>query len=411
MLAIPWFVNSLDRIFLTFVHLPCDMLMTLLCVTFWLTLLLVVYAYVGFPVLLMVRGLLARPIRKSPATPNVTLVIIAHNEEDVIADKLQNAITQDYPRENLEILVGSDGSDDRTNEIVQGFKHAGVRLIACERQGKIGTLNETVAHAQGEILIFSDANSMYDSKSLQAIASCFSDPKVGGVAGDQVYTTDKGNAGSLGERLFWNFDRFLKQMQSRSGSVTSSTGAIHAVRRELFEPVPSGVCDDFLISTRVIAKGYRLVFEPNAIAYEEVAASDKAEFRRKSRIIARGIRGLWVMKTLLNPLAYGFYSFQLASHKLLRWSVIFLLPVILLLNVACVGQGLVYQVLLGLQLAFYALAFVGILLRNTPIFRNKLAKIMAVPYFFCMANFSALSGWYQFFVGRRVDIWNSHRAV
>lgn len=385
--------------------------MTILCASLWMAILLVVYAYVGFPVLLMLRGILARPVRKSPATPSMTLVIIAHNEQDVIADKLQNALAQNYPREKLEVLVGSDGSDDRTNEIVLGFQDQGVRLVACQRQGKIGTLNETVSHAQGDILVFSDANSMYHEDSLQAIAACFSDAHVGGVAGDQVYTTDKGNAGSFGERLFWNFDRLLKTMQSRSGSVTSSTGAIHAVRRELFEPVPSGVCDDFLISTRVVAQGYRLVFEPAAIAYEEVASSDKAEFRRKSRIIARGIRGLWVMKTLLNPFVYGFYSFQIASHKLLRWSVIFLLPVILLLNVACVGQGVIYQVLLGLQLAFYTLALIGILLRNTPIFRNKLAKIMAVPYFFCMANFSALSGWYQFIAGRRVDIWNSHRAT
>lgn len=385
--------------------------MTLLSVALWLAIALVIYAYAGFPFLLTIRGAWARPIKKSPATPSVTLVIIAHNEEDVIADKLQNTLAQDYPAEKLEILVGSDGSDDGTNERVQGFAPQGVRLLACERQGKIGTLNETVAQATGEILVFSDANSMYDTGSLKAIASCFSDPSVGGVAGDQVYTTDKGNAGSLGERLFWNFDRFLKRMQSRSGSVTSSTGAIHAVRRELFEPVPSGVCDDFLISTRVVAKGYRLVFEPDAIAYEEVAASDKAEFRRKSRIIARGIRGLWVMKTLLNPFVYGFYSFQLASHKLLRWSVIFLLPVIFLLSVVCASQGFVYQLLLGLQIVFYALAVVGILLRNTPIFRNKLAKIMAVPYFFCMANFSALSGWYQFIAGRRVDIWNSNRAA
>lgn len=385
--------------------------MTILSVALWLAIALVIYAYIGFPFLLMIRGVLARPVQKSAATPSVTLVIIAHNEEDVIADKLQNSLTQDYPTEKLEILVGSDGSDDRTNEIVQGFASQGVRLVACQRQGKIGTLNETVAQATGEILVFSDANSMYEEGSLKAMASCFSDPKVGGVAGNQVYTTDKGNAGSLGERLFWNFDRFLKRMQSRSGSVTSSTGAIHAIRRELFDPVPSGVCDDFLISTRVVAKGFRLVFEPDAIAYEEVAASDKAEFRRKSRIIARGIRGLWVMKTLLNPFVYGFYSLQLASHKLLRWSVIFLLPIILLLNVSCVGQGIIYQVLLGLQLAFYTLALVGILLRNTPIFRNKLAKVMAVPYFFCMANFSALSGWYQFFVGRRVDIWNPNRVV
>jgi len=385
--------------------------MIILTTSFWLACLLVMYAYVGFPILLIVRGLLTRSVRKGAAASSMTLIIIAHNEEDVIAEKLQNALSLDYPREKLKVLVGSDGSDDRTNEIVAGFQEQGVQLVACERQGKIGTLNDTVAQADGAILVFSDANSMYDHGSLQAIAACFSDPAVGGVAGDQVYTTDKGNAGSLGERLFWNFDRFLKKMQSRSGSVTSSTGAIHAIRRELFQAVPSGVCDDFLISTRVVAQGYRLVFEPQAIAYEEVAASDKAEFRRKSRIIARGIRGLWVMKHLLNPFVYGFYSFQLASHKLLRWSVIFLLPLIFVLNAACLGQGLIYQVIFSLQVAFYALALAGILLRNTPIFRNKVAKIMAVPYFFCMANFSALSGWYQFFAGRRVDIWSSNRVA
>ena len=385
--------------------------MIFLCIAFWLSIGLVIYAYAGFPLVLLMRGVLARPIRKSPSAHRLTMVIIAYNEEEVIADKLQNALSQNYPHERLEILVGSDGSDDNTDQIVKEFEGRGVRLVACQRQGRIATLNETVSHAQGDILVFSDANSMYDRDSLAAISACFSDANVGGVAGDQVYTTDKGNAGSLGERLFWNFDRFLKKMQSRAGSVTSSTGAIHAVRRELFEPVPSGVCDDFLISTRVIAKGYRLVFEPNAIAYEEVASSDKAEFRRKSRIIARGIRGLWVMKSLLNPLAFGFYSFQLASHKLLRWSVIFLLPIILILNVACIGQGIVYQILLGLQFAFYLMALIGILLRNTPIFRSKFAKAMAVPYFFCMANFSALSGWYQFMAGRRVDIWNSHRAA
>lgn len=411
MLALPQFVNSLGKYFYSPGNAHTTTNMTYLAIAFWLSVGLILYAYVGFPLLLAIRGAFKRPFRKSPQTPAVSVVIIAYNEEDVIADKLHNTLSLNYPHDKLEILVGSDGSDDRTNEIVASFAQRGVRLIACPRQGKIGTLNTTVNEATGEILLFSDANSMFDPESLAAITACFSDPSIGGVAGDQVYTKDSGNAGSLGERVFWKFDRFLKQMQSRAGNVTSSTGAIHAIRADLFQPVLSGVCDDFLISLRVIAQGYRLVFEPNAIAYEEVTPTDKAEFRRKSRIIARGIRGLWEMRRLLNPFAYGFYSFQLASHKLLRWSVIFLLPLTFALNAACAGLGPVYQVLLSLQVLFYLAAAAGIALRNTRLFQSKFAKPAAIPYFFCMANYSALSGWYQFLVGNRVDIWNSNRAT
>jgi len=377
---------------------------------FWAALGVVLYTYLGFPLLLSIRGLFNRKVDKGEGTPALSMVIIAHNEENVIAEKLENVLSLDYPQHLLQVLVGSDGSDDATNEIVRRFEDRGVQLIACQRQGKIGTLNETVRHATGEILVFSDANSILADGTLRALASCFADPTVGAVAGDQRYTKDYGNAAGLGERIFWNVDRFLKQMQTRGGNATSSTGAIHAVRSSLFSELPPGMSDDFIISTRAIAAGYRLVFEANAIAFEEVTPSDRREFKRKTRVIARGIRGMWHMRRLLNPFSFGFYSFQLFSHKVLRWSIIFILPLILATNALLLSHGTIYQMMFVLQLGFYGTALLAALLRNTKILRHRIVKLAAIPYFFCLANMAAWYGWCEFFAGRKVDIWSSQRT-
>ena len=376
---------------------------------FWTLLGLIVYAYFGFPLLLLIRGVLRRPVAKSQITPPMTLVIAAHNEVRAIGEKIDNVLALDYPAERLEVIIASDGSDDGTNDLVLAYADQNVRLVDQPRQGKVPTLNAGVAEATGEILVFTDANSMLAKATLSALASCFADENVGAVAGDQRYSLDSGNTASFGERLYWSFDRWLKQMQSNAGNATCSTGAIHAIRRELFRPVPSGVSDDFVISTRAIEQGYRLVFEPDAIAYEEVAPTDGAEFRRKSRVIARGLRGLWAVRRLFNPFKYGFYSFQLASHKLLRWSVIWLMPAVLILSLILAGSGLVYQILAIAQGVFYVGALLGFVLRNASVSRLRLFKVVAVPFYFCLANFAAFSGWWQCFVGRRVDIWHSNR--
>lgn len=377
---------------------------------FWLILAGVAYAYVGFPILLVLRGLFRRPVKRLPATPTLSVIIIAFNEQDVIAAKIDNVLSLDYPADKLQIIVGSDGSEDDTNEIVSSYQDRGVVLVSGPRRGKIATLNETARSATGEIFVFSDANSMLEQQSLAAIAGCFSDAQVGGVAGDQRYSNDSGNAASLGERVFWSFDRFLKQMQSRAGNATSSTGALHAVRGELFEPIPSGVSDDFLISTRVILRGYRLVFEGDAVAREPVSPTDGDEFKRKKRVIARGIRAVWEMRRLLNPFEFGFYSVQLASHKLLRWGVIFALPLLFLLNLLLVTSGVIFQAMLLAQITFYSLALLAFCFRNSSLLKLRLLKPLSIPYFFCLANVAALAGWIDFFAGHRVDVWNNQRA-
>ena len=203
----------------------------------WTSLGLIVYTYAGFPLLLMLRSWWRRPCARRNVTPTVSLIVIAHNEETSIAAKLDNVLSLDYPADRLEVIVGSDGSDDRTHEIVGKYADRGVTLCVFPRQGKIPALNATIPLANGEILVFSDANSMFLPDALRQLVRPFADAGVGAVAGNQRYTSDHGNATSFGERLYWSFDRQLKWMQSAAGNVTSATGAIHAVRRELAKVV------------------------------------------------------------------------------------------------------------------------------------------------------------------------------
>ncbi len=384
---------------------------------FWASIGLILYAYVGFTLVLCVRGLWNRPVAKADITPMVSLVIVAHNEAATIAAKLDNALGSSYPRDKLEIIVASDGSDDGTDEIVARYADRGVQLLSFSRIGKIPALNEAVTRAAGDVLVLSDANSLFEADSLAALVRPFADPAVGGVAGNQCYSSGSGNAASFGERLYWSFDRLLKTLGSRSGNVIASTGSIHAIRRTLFRPVPLGVGDDFVISTRVILQGVRLVFEPRAVAREATAPSDRAEFQRKVRVIVRGLRGLWAVRGLFNPLRHGFYSVQIFSHKLLRWMVGWLLIVLLgssiyLSQLSGLGDSaFVYRVALWCQVSLYGSAVAALVLRRTPLARLRLFRLFSIPFYFCLANVAALQAWLQLLRGKRVDVWNSTRQA
>ncbi len=383
----------------------------LLQALFWATFTAIVFTYVVFPAIIFVRGRLVRkPVRSAEITPTITMVIAAHNEAANIGAKLDNVLAMDYPREQLEVIVASDGSNDGTNEIVRGYAEQNVRLLALPRQGKAPALDAGVAAAQGDILVFSDANSMYHPQSLRALARPFADPEVGGVAGNQVYIAEPGEGlTGDGEQSYWSFDRKLKQSQSASGNAISATGAIYAIRRSLFRGVPVGVTDDFAVSTDVIAQGYRLVFAPDAIAYEPVASTGGIEFGRKVRVITRGLRGvLIVRRELLNPLRFGFYAFQLLSHKVLRRLVAFPLLLLLLLSPLLWNAGLVYQLATVLQLAFYGCALLGMLLRNQRIGR---AKILTIPFFFCMVNVASMIAAINLIRGHRIDFWEPQRPA
>ena len=378
-------------------------------IVFFTALSLIVYAYLLFPLLLLIRGLIwQRGYKTADITPRVSIVIVAYNEAESIRAKMENLLALDYPVDRREIIVASDGSDDGMNDIVRSYAEHGVRLLEFPRQGKAPALNAAVEQSSGDVLVFTDANSMFTAEALRKLVAPLADPQVGAVAGNQRYTRGAGNTASIGERLYWKFDRALKLMQSKSGSVIAATGAIHAIRRELFQPAPSGVCDDFVISARAIEQGYRLAFEPEAIAEEPTAPSDGAEFSRRVRIIVRGLRALWVLRRLFNPFRYGFYSLQIASHKLLRWSTGWLLLILLGASLLLQGQGLFYTVVLWAQIACYGCAWLAFVSRNTS--WARWCKPMAIPYYFCLVNLAIVRAWLHVLSGKRLDVWTSSRS-
>lgn len=279
--------------------------------------------FVAYPFLLWLRATVAPdPVVGGDVTPSVDLVIAAHDEAASIGARIENALALDYPADRLRIWIGSDGSSDDTVAIARRFEDRGVRVLDLPRGGKAAALRALVeASAEqdggGEILAFSDANSDWPADALRRLVAPFADDRVGGVAGDQRYVEDAGDE-ALGERGYWRFDRALKRWQTRAGNAISSTGAIHAVRRRCFEAPPADATDDFMISTGVIAAGERLVFAEDAIAWEPTAEPVGGEFKRKTRIITRGLRGVLYRRALLNPARTGLYAFELAVHKLLR---------------------------------------------------------------------------------------------
>jgi cellulose synthase/poly-beta-1,6-N-acetylglucosamine synthase-like glycosyltransferase len=381
---------------------------------FWLSAGSIALTYVGFPALLLVRGrLVRRPVAAADITPDVSLVIAAHDEELSIGAKLDNVLALDYPADRIQVLIASDGSTDRTNAIVAAYADRGIRLLALPRLGKAGALNAALAEATGGIVVFSDANSMFVLEAIRAIVRPFADPAVGGVAGDQRY--DRGGANGAmakGERGYWDLDRLLKLAESASGSVTSATGAIYAVRRELIEPVVDGVTDDFYTSTAVVAAGRRLVFAENAAAYEPVASSGGVEYGRKVRVMTRGLRGVVVRRSLLDPRRYGFYSVQLLWHKVLRRLTVFPLLALAVTSPILWGRGGLYRLATLGQAIFYGLAGIGIALRRQPLDRARpFARVLAMPAYFCLVNTAALQATLNIVRGRRIDRWEPMRAA
>lgn len=372
---------------------------------FWGSAALIAYAYLVFPALLLVRGrLVRRPYRSADITPPITVIIAARDEVRAIGAKLANLRSLDYPHDSLEIIVVSDGSTDGTDAVVSGADDPRIRLLAAPRLGKANALNAAMSEAGGEIIVFSDANSLYAQSALRALVRPFADPTVGGVAGDQRYTSTARGGTSDGERRYWDFDRALKRAESASGNTISATGAIYAIRRNLAEPVVRGVTDDFFVSTGVIAKGYRLVFAEDAIAYEPVASSGRVEFGRKVRVITRGLRGVVLRRGLLDPRRHGFYALQLLSHKVLRRLVAVPLVLLPVAGAFLWREGGPYRLLTLVQLLFYGAGAVGLAVgptgRRTP---------FGIAAYFCLVNAASLVAVVNLLRGHRIEQWQPER--
>jgi cellulose synthase/poly-beta-1,6-N-acetylglucosamine synthase-like glycosyltransferase len=380
-------------------------------IVFWGCVALLAYVYAGFPMLVALwarwRG---RPVRRAEITPTVSLVVAAYNEARGIAAKLDNALALDYPPDRLEILVASDGSDDGTEAIVASYAARGVQLLALPRRGKLYALDTAIERARGEILVFSDANTHFDRQALRMLVRNFADPSVGGVCGNQRHRRDAGRDSSgEGEKLYWSYDKSLKALESRAGSIVSADGAIYAIRRALYrKPASAAVTDDFAISTAVIEQRARLVYEPAAVAYEDAVGDARGEFGRKVRIMTRGWYGVLLRRQLLDPRRYGFYAVVLWSHKVLRRLAPVGLLALFAASLVAARSGPLFAAAAVAQAGFYTLALAGWLLKRS---RAGRRGVLYAPFFFVLANAAALVALSRLLRGRRVERWQPQRPA
>jgi cellulose synthase/poly-beta-1,6-N-acetylglucosamine synthase-like glycosyltransferase len=364
------------------------------------------YVYVGYPVLLSLLALFHRRARPQPGyTPNISILIAACNEEANIHQKLKQTLALDYPAEKMEVLVLSDGSEDRTDEIVQQFGDPRVRLIRIpQRQGKTNAQNHGVRYAQGEVLVFSDATTVYHPQALRYLTANYEDEKVGAVSGRyQYFETEQSSPTGLGTIVFWNYENNIKVQQSRISTITGCCGCIYSVRQCAYTELASDVISDLVQPLWVIRKGYRVVFEDRALAYEQTTESTSEEFFMRVRVITRGMRGLLSVPDLLKPWQYGWIAFQLFSHKILRWLVPVFLLVLLGSNVALRHEHY-FRFLLLAQAAFYLLALTQIIV---PLHRRW--KLLGVPLYFCTLNAAALFSTIELLRGRKYVVWQPVR--
>ncbi len=373
---------------------------------FWASLFLIISSYLGYPLFLVILTLfIKKPYEKKDIEPSVTLLIPAHNEERVIKNKIENTLTLDYPKNKLEVIIILDECTDKTKDILSSYIKDNIKIIEQKpRKGKMAALNMAIAKASGEIILFSDANSIYKKDVIRKIIRNFKDARIGCVCGELRYKNSPDGDKEV-EGVYWKYERFLKIRESLLQSLLVVNGSIYAIRKELFEEVEESLADDFVIPMRIAKKGYGLVYEPEARATEKPSESIKDEFNRKVRITSQGIKAFFLIfgtifsSGLLRVLQFIF-------HKLIRWFVFMLLIFIAISNIYLVSYGH-YRVLLGLQIFFYLFAIMGYVFKNKKV---KLA-IFNIPLYFCIVNLASMVGFIRFISGNVKGPWQKARST
>jgi len=380
--------------------------MLILKIIFWILLFIIVYTYVGYGILLylIIKIRRAFKIGNKPSPnpdyePEVTLFIAAYNEKEYVEAKMKNSLELEYPKDKLNIIWVTDGSNDGTPDLLKGYPNTTVHHLD-ERNGKIGAMNRGMQFIKTPIVIFSDANTNLGKESIRRIVNLFSNPKVGCVSGEKrIVDKESDVASGAGEGLYWKYESALKKWDAELYSVVGAAGELFAVRTELYRHVEKDtILDDFIISLRVAQDGYTIQYDPDAYAIETASANVKEELKRKIRISAGGIQSIVRLCSLLNIFKYGTLSFQCISHRVLRWSLtpmslILLIPV---LTVLAINEGVFnfgfYAILFWLQLLFYAAALLGWFLEN----RETRIKILFIPYYFFIMNLSVVLGFFRY---------------
>jgi len=380
---------------------------------FWASLFVVFYTFAGYGILLYIIIKLKRIIKGKPGTitplnnllPQCTLVVAAYNEEHFIEEKIKNCLELKYPPDKLKFLIITDGSTDRTVEVVR--KYPEIELLHQDtRAGKIAAVHRAMEFVDTEIVVFTDANTFLNPEAIINICRHYTDETIGAVAGEKrVQIDENADASAAGEGFYWKYESALKKWDSELYSVVGAAGELFSVRRSLYRDVePDTILDDFMISMLIALQGYRIVYEPQAYALETASENVTEELKRKIRIAAGGIQSILRLKSLFNPFRYPILSFQYISHRVLRWTVTpFLLILVFVLNVFLAFQpdDILFKVILLGQVFFYVLALTGFIMEK----RHIRIKVLFVPYYFCVMNYAVFMGIVRYFSKNQSAMW------
>lgn len=369
---------------------------------------LIAYACIGYPaVIWLLSRLRPRPVRRADIEPTVSVIIAAHNEQNAIAGKLENTMALDYPEHKLEIIVASDCSTDRTDEIVREFLGRGVSLHRqTARLGKTMVQNSAAEVATGEVLVFTDATTEYRRDALRKLVRPFADSRVGCVSSRLIYVDRSQTSVGRGCRSYWSYEEFLREAESRFGSMIGVTGCLYAVRRSSYSALEPDMCSDFVIASEIHRKGLRTIYEPNAISIEDTNEQSRDEFRMRVRIMHQTMNALSRYRDVLSPARSGMYAFQMLSHKVLRYAISALLLIAFLSNLFIDSQSSVYRFTMAVQGAFYAAALAGFVLARF----GHVGGPLAIPYYFALANAAIIVAFVKFVRGEAHAVWEPLRS-
>ena len=369
---------------------------------FWICTFLVFYTYLGYGMLLWVlvklkRIVMGKPKKRALPTnddelPDVTFLVCAYNEQNVVDMKMKDIYQLDYPKNKLHIAWVTDGSSDNTNSYLKTYTDVDI-IFTPERKGKTAALNHGLSLVKSDITVMTDANTMVNPGAIKEIVRLMQDPKVACVAGEKrVMARHKGQAAAEGEGLYWRYESALKRMDSELYSAMGAAGELNAIRTALYEPMPeNALLDDFVMSMRMVDKGYKIAYSSNAYASEYGSANLQEESKRKRRIAAGGLQSCWWLRKMMNPFRKPIVAFQFISHRVLRWSITpFALMALIPLNVALLlmKAGNVYTVIWLLQIIFYATALCGYIQEK----RGNRSKLLYIPYYFLFMNMNVFAG-------------------
>lgn len=376
---------------------------------FWLSFIAIFYAYIGYTIFLFLIAMFRKRAIcniQSNELPNVSLIISAYNEEKVIGEKIENSLLLDYPKNMLEMVVISDGSDDKTEEIVKRYTDRGAVLKSYPgRIGKTACLNKVVPQAQGDVIVFSDANSKYDKNAIRELVKHFSENKIGFVTGHTTYVASTNEEKVLPIGIYSQIETLTKELESKISSCVGADGAIFAIRKELYEPLNDFDINDFVIPLQIVKQGFRGVIEEKAFCIEKAAEGPRGEYDRQVRITNRTIRAILKNADMLNPLKYGFFSFELFSHKLLKLLSPYFAIALFMTNAFLIRHATFYLIVFIGQLFFYTLAAIGYYDKRGRI----MSRLISLAVTFTMVNIAILMGWVRYFKGDTYVTWTNTR--